>query len=215
MTNWPKIHLLEGRLAWWRRKYSYRHGKLVSYGRKVENNKKHYPNHKAALKAAEEGVRKWGPLEGEAAKEVHSLADAIHKLRPVQTDGIPNSGEGICVPKTAWNPYRREIANWIARELRDAVNNHGARGVVTSGLRTFAEQKRLWELYEYHGGNIAARPGQSNHEGYVYSHVQSGAVDWSDPSSLAAALRRKGNAKLLWAEEHGLRDTVHFSKTGH
>lgn len=210
MTNWPKIRLLEARLRWWRDKYNKRHQKLLEYAAKVQNNKKHFPTHHDALKEAEAGVKKWGPLEGEAAKEVHALADAIHKLRP--SSPVP-AGEGTCVPQTSWNPYRRHIANWIARELYDAVA-HGAQGVVTSGLRTYAEQARLYEIYQ-HGGNIAARPGQSNHEGYIYSHLQSGAVDWSDPSSLAAALKRKGNAKLLWAEEHGLRDTVHFSKTGH
>jgi len=214
MTNWPAIHAKEALLALWRRRYGYRHKKLSEYVAKVENNKKHFPNHKGALKAAEDGVRKWGPKEGEAARKIHQLAAEIHKLRPVQTDGIPNSGEGICVPKTAWNPYRRELANWIARELRDAVNSHGARGVVTSGLRTYQKQKELWELYKYHGGNVAAEPGKSNHEGYDYREHR-GAVDWSEPESLNRALHAKPSGhKLLWAMEHGLIDTVHFSATG-
>lgn len=211
MTNWPLIHLCEARMHFHRRKYNYAHNLRVESDGKVRNNKQHFPSHHDALKKAEEGVHKWGKIEGEQAKEVHRYAAKIAELRPKPQ--VP-AGEGTCVPKTSWNPYRRTIASWIARELYDAVDNHGARGVVTSGLRTYAEQARLYEIYQ-HGGNIAARPGQSNHEGYVYSHVQSGAVDWSDPSSLAAALRRKGNTKLLWAEEHGLRDTVHFSKTGH
>lgn len=223
MTNWPKIHLLEARLAWWRRKYAYRHKKRVEYAGKVENNKKHFPNHKAALKAAEEGVRKWGPLEGEAAKQVHALADAIHKLRPVQTDGIPNSGEGVCTPKTAWNPYRRRMANWIARELRDAW--HYEQGwVVTSGLRTYSEQEYLYHKYKYEGGNVAAHPGESNHEGWDYvepsrSGDKSGAADVEPAELLASALRQKRAAghttRLLWAEEHGLADKPHFSRTGH
>lgn len=213
MTNWPKIHLLEARLRWWRAKYDFRHKKLLDYGRKVANNKAHFPSHKQALRDAEAGVRKWGPLEGEAAKEVHALAAAIHKLRPVQTDGIPNTGEGICVPKTAWNPFRKQLANWIAREIRDAVA-HGAQGHANSGLRTFAEQKRLWEIFQ-HGGNVAAEPGHSNHEGFDYNSAKSGAVDWEPAESLNAALVRKPSHKLLWAETHGLADHPHFSKNGH
>lgn len=204
-----KLKLLQARLSWWRAKYRYRHKKLLEYAAKVKNNREHFPSHREALAKAEAGEHKWGTLEGEAARECHRYAAAIHKLRPPSP--VP-PGEGVCVPQASWNPYRRKLANWIAREIFDAVNNHGASGVVTSGLRTYAEQKRLYEIYQ-HGGNIAARPGQSNHEGYDYTQ-RKGAVDWSNPTSLNRALHAKGSHKLLWAEEHGLADTVHFSATG-
>jgi hypothetical protein len=210
MTNWPLIHLCEVRMAFHRRKYNYAHARRIEHQAEVNNNKKHFPNHHDALALAESLVHKWGTIEGEQAREVHRYADKIHQLRPASP--VPE-GEGTCVPKTAWNPYRRTIANWIARELYDAVAG-GAEGYVTSGLRTYTEQAHLYWLSQ-HGGNIAARPGESNHEGYVYSAAKSGAVDWWNPSSLARALRRKSHTKLLWAEEHGLADTVHFSKTGH
>lgn len=214
MTNWPKIHVLEARLRWWRGKLDYRQHKLSEYAAGVARSKKmHHPD---ALKRAEEGTRKWGPLVGEAALEVHALADAIHKLRPASP--VP-AGEGVCTPRTSWNPSRRPIANWIARELYDAVDNRGARGVVTSGLRTFAKQKELYEIYE-RGGNIAAKPGQSNHEGWNYAEPghsggKAGAVDWEPAENLNAALVRKPSHKLLWAETHGLADHPHFSATGH
>jgi hypothetical protein len=209
VTNHAKLLLLEARLRWWRAKYNFRHKKRVEYAAKVENNKKHFPNHHQALKEAEAGVRKWGPLEGEAAKECHALAEAIHKLRPPSP--VP-AGEGTCVPKTSWNPFRRTVARWIARELYDAVDNHGAQGQVNSGVRTRAEQTRLWEIFQ-HGGNVAARPGQSNHEGWDYRELR-GAVDWESAESLNAALLRKPSHKLLWAETHGLADHPHFSATG-
>lgn len=206
MTNWPLIHALEARLRFARGKYDYRHHKLLEYETKARISRQ--MGHHQALAEAEAGERKWGQLEGAEAKVVHRLAARIHQLRPVSP--VP-PGEGTCVPKTAWNPYRRTLANWIAREIYDAVNNHGAQGVVNSGLRTYAEQARLYWIYQ-HGGNIAAPPGSSNHEGYVYAR---GAVDWSDPESLNRALGHKASPKLKWAETHGLADWPHFSGTGH
>jgi hypothetical protein len=206
--NYAKLTLLRARLAWWRRRYAYRHRRLAEYAAKVKNNREHFPGHKQALREAEEGEHKWGRLEGQAARECHALAEAIHKLAPPSP--VP-SGEGVCVPKTSWNPYRKRLASWIARELYDAVA-HGAHGVVTSGLRTFAEQRVLYERYR-HGGNVAARPGSSNHEGWDYRQHK-GAVDWSQPESLWSALNRKRSHKLIWAEHVGLADTVHFSATG-
>lgn len=209
LTDWPKIRLLEARLSWWRRKYEYRHREVVQWAAGVERSKKdHHPD---ALHNAENELKKWGPLEGEAAKECHALAEAIRRLKPPSP--VP-AGEGICVPATSWNPYRRKLANWIARELYDAVDHHGAHGVVTSGLRTYAEQARLYEIYQ-HGGNVAAPPGHSNHEGYDYNSAKSGAVDWEPAESLNAALVSKPSHKLLWAETHGLADHPHFSKNGH
>src|SRR5882762_500003 len=132
MTNWPLIHLCEARMYFHRRKYDYALHKRLDYQAKVENNKRHFPSHHDALKKAEEGVAKWGKIEGAEAREVHRYAAKIAQLRPKSP--VPQ-GEGTTVPKTAWNPYRRRIANWIARELYDAVEHFGARGVVTSGER--------------------------------------------------------------------------------
>lgn len=209
------IRLLKARYWFWRHKYDYRHKKRLEYSAKVARNKKHFPSHKDALRKAEAGEHKWGALEGEAAKEVHRYADVLHKLQPPSP--VP-AGEGSFVPQTWWNPYRRRVANWIARELYDAVEHFGAQGHVNSGERSRAEQEHLYWLYK-HGGNVAAPPGYSNHEGNNYHDVKSGAVDWESAESLAAALRRKRAAgkdtKLLWAMEHGLYDHPHFSKNGH
>lgn len=205
MSKAAKLKLLEARLLWWRGKYNFRHKKLAEYAADVARSKK--DKHPEALKRAEGLVRKWGPLEGEAAREIHALAVAIAKLHPKPT---APSGEGWSVPQTSWNPNRRKIANWIVRELTWA-HDHGWSGFVTSGLRTFAEQKALYELF-LRGGNIAAKPGESNHEGYVYPR---GAIDTPQAEQLNRVLVTNRAHKLLWAETHGLADFVHFSGTGH
>lgn len=221
MTNWPLIHLCEARMYFHRRKYEYDNARLVEHQGEVARSKK--AHHPEAQKRAEVLVQKWGPLVGHEAREIHKYAAKIAELRPKDTSGIPQSGEGICTPKTAWNPYRRRMANWIARELRDAwLIEQG--WYVTSGLRTYTEQEYLYHKYKYEGGNIAAKPGESNHEGWDYaepsrSDDKSGAADVEPAERLASALRQKrakGHiTRLLWAEENGLDDKPHFSRTGH
>jgi TP901 family phage tail tape measure protein len=51
--------------------------------------------------------------------------------------------------------------------------NHAAGGKfsITSGWRSYEEQVRLWNLYQAGIGNLAARPGTSNHEkGFAIDH---------------------------------------------
>lgn len=220
MTNWPKIHLNEARGAWWRKRYNGRKAKFDEYDADVHRSER--LRHPEARKRAEGLRAKWAKLMGEAAREVHKYAEAVARERPKESDGIP-AGEGICIPKTAWNPYRRRMANWIARELRDAWEIEQG-WAVTSGLRDYSEQEYLYHKYKYEGGNIAAPPGESNHEGWDYAEPsrsggKSGAADVEPAERLASALRQKRAkgrpTRLLWAEEHGLADHPHFSRTGH
>lgn len=102
------------------------------------------------------------------------------------------------------------VAAWIAPILSQA-RKAGWKGTVNSGLRSLAEQKVLYARYKA-GGNIAAKPGQSNHEKTQYP---GGAVDVTDPQQLNAVLKKLGVNSLKWAITHGLNDTPHFSGTGH
>jgi len=216
---WARVRLLEVSLRAWKRKaeYRWRHyrewkqrGDRAHYW--LDQNEKHHnaagvASDRLQIERLSPLVHKWEHKWAEANAKVHLRAAEIAKLKP-KPPPVPQ-GEGWSVPATGWNPYRRKLANWIVRELHDAVAR-GAQGHVNSGVRTYSEQKRLYENY-LNGGNIAARPGYSNHEGYVKPR---GAVDWSNPESLEAALRRKPHRELTWAEDVGLHDTVHFSRYG-
>lgn len=48
--------------------------------------------------------------------------------------------------------------------MREAAKSSGIDLVLTSGFRTMEEQQRLWEAYQSGSGNLAARPGYSNHQ---------------------------------------------------
>jgi hypothetical protein len=91
------------------------------------------------------------------------------------------------------------VAAWIKPELEYA-RQHGWKGTVQSGVRSFAEQSRIYAS----GVRPAAKPGTSNHEGTQFPR---GAIDVTDAQTLARILRRKGSP-LVWA---GGKDPVHFS----
>lgn len=93
------------------------------------------------------------------------------------------------------------VAAWIAPALKYA-RQHGWKGAVNSGFRSFEEQTRIYNS----GVRPAAKPGTSNHEGDEYPR---GAVDVSQAAQLAAILKGSPYAKrLVWA---GAKDPVHFS----
>jgi hypothetical protein len=94
MTNWPKIHLLEGRLAWWRGKAGYRRRELAKW--KITGDRAHYwqdkhvrEGKKAAaavnqqqIEACRREIGKWSHLLNEAEHEMHALQTAIDALKP-------------------------------------------------------------------------------------------------------------------------------------
>jgi hypothetical protein len=98
----------------------------------------------------------------------------------------------------------KPVPAWIAAELKWA-RAHGWKGTVSSGVRTDAEQTRIYKS----GVRPAAVPKSmggkgSNHEGSVFPL---GAVDVTEAPQLAALLEKRGSP-LKWA---GSKDSVHFS----
>lgn len=95
----------------------------------------------------------------------------------------------------------KPVAGWIAPILEYA-RKHGWAGSVTSGFRSYADQKRIYDS----GVRPAARPGTSNHEGTKFPR---GAVDVSDAQQLARIIQHSPYAHtLIYA---GGKDPVHFS----
>jgi hypothetical protein len=111
------------------------------------------------------------------------------------------AGGGHGLPKGVVQFDGKPVAAWIARDLQWA-KQHGWTGTVTSGYRTFQEQKRIYDS----GVRPAAVPGTSNHEMTAFP---GGAVDVTNAAQLAQILSKKpGGSLLVWA---GGKDPVHFS----
>lgn len=95
----------------------------------------------------------------------------------------------------------KKVAAWIKPVLAYA-RQHGWTGNVQSGVRSLAEQTRIYNS----GVRPAAKPGTSNHEMTAFP---GGAVDVSNAAQLAAIIKVSPYAgKLVWA---GAKDPVHFS----
>jgi hypothetical protein len=109
------------------------------------------------------------------------------------------------IPSAPWNPRSKPIADWIVPVLQWAYE-HGWRGTVTSGYRTFYEQAQLNAA-----GAFSAPAGLSNHETTKYP---GGAVDVSDPAGLIAVLRSYAGPEKLIGGVLGPVDPEHFSATG-
>lgn len=95
----------------------------------------------------------------------------------------------------------KQVAGWIAPALEYA-RAHGWKGTVSSGYRTYAQQKAIYDS----GVRPAAKPGTSNHEG---AQFPAGAVDVTNAQQLSSILARSPyRQQLIWA---GAKDPVHFS----
>ncbi|HWK28087.1 MAG TPA: D-alanyl-D-alanine carboxypeptidase family protein [Solirubrobacter sp.] len=92
----------------------------------------------------------------------------------------------------------------VKRALEFA-RGHGWQGTVTSGFRTYEQQAALYQAYLDGTGNLAARPGTSNHEKGI-------AIDVTDTEAFAAAMRAMG-AGALMRKVPG--EPWHFSTTGY
>lgn len=98
--------------------------------------------------------------------------------------------------------------NGLVPQVLRAINFarlHGWSGAVVSGFRSYAEQAALYAKYLNGTGNLAARPGTSNHEGGQ-------AIDVSDTEGFARAMALMGAGAL----RRGIpSEPWHFSVTGY
>lgn len=86
------------------------------------------------------------------------------------------------------NPELLQRLDQVGRELGTKIN-------VESGFRSYAEQQELYQKYLNGTGNLAAKPGSSNHEsGNAADVYVNGVAIASDPRARAAAER----AGLHW-----------------
>jgi hypothetical protein len=124
--------------------------------------------------------------------------------RTVTVPGAPSGSASFSTPPAQSGVASfegKKVAAWIKPALVYA-RQHGWKGTVNSGVRSFADQQRIYNS----GVRPAAKPGTSNHEGTQFPR---GAVDVSDAATLAAILQRSPYGKRLkWA---GAKDPVHFS----
>ena len=116
----------------------------------------------------------------QAAAAVSSTADGHgHSHGSASTGGASSSnGEVASVDRQG-----KKIGAKIAAQFDQMVAAAARDGVqlkIESGLRTHAEQEKLYQAYLNGTGNLAAKPGTSNHEsGEAVDYANTpGAFDW-------------------------------------
>jgi hypothetical protein len=141
-------------------------------------------------------------------KKFRHLREKLDERQPEQT---PSTGVGFSTPSAPWNPYGRQIPNWMIPWLWK-IYNAGCHFAVVSGVRTPEYSESL--CYGICGapscpGRCAGR--SSNHnmvatQGYPY-----GALDVSNYYSFGVVARQVGSPLI---NALGAQDPVHFSVSG-
>lgn len=116
------------------------------------------------------GIKVEGAVTGAAPSGVSS--NELIDMGPGKPKGVRRFGHVIGVNIVA------KFDAMVAAAAADGVQLR-----ITSGYRSYAEQVALWNLYKAGKGNIAARPGTSNHE-------TGDAIDFTNTPGAWAWLKR-------------------------
>jgi hypothetical protein len=128
------------------------------------------------------------------------LKPVDHLIRPgIRVEGYYNGvAKQITVVPVGNGEYLRSDAARQWKRMVAAAARDGIHISAGSGFRTMSEQRYLYDLYLHHGGNKAAPPGYSNHQGGV-------AMDISGVGGY-------GTSTFNWLSRHaghfGFRNTV-------
>ncbi len=131
------------------------------------------------------GPATWAKLNGSGSVNTPPPATGGARVTGY-VNGQPRS---ITVSSVGNGKYMRtDAANAFNRMKADAARA-GINLSVVSGFRTMDQQRYLYDQYLHHGGNLAARPGYSNHQGGV-------SADINMPGGY-------GGSTYRWLQSHG------------
>jgi hypothetical protein len=127
------------------------------------------------LKPKGQGKQNKVEKAGSSGEDSHGHS---HGASSASSGGASSNGEVPAVTRQG-----KQIGAKIAAQFDQMVAAAAKDGVklqIESGLRTHAEQEKLYQAYLNGTGNLAAKPGTSNHEsGEAIDYVNNaGAFDW-------------------------------------
>ena len=146
------------------------------------------------------------PQQGTGAVEAAGSGsqDDGHSHAAASSGGASGAG-----PVQAVDRQGKKIGAQIAAQFDQMVAAAARDGVtltIRSGLRTRAEQEKLYAAYQNGTGNLAAKPGTSNHE-------SGEAIDFGNDSGAYEWLRK--NAANFGFFNKIASEPWHYSLTGH
>lgn len=122
------------------------------------------------------GPRTWSKLlsDGKSPPKT-GAASGVGTPRGTSTTAYVNGRATRIRVSTIGNGKKLRTDAAVAfNKMKAAARRAGVTLTPVSGFRTMAEQKRLYALYKAGKGNLAARPGYSNHQGGTAVDVQTG-----------------------------------------
>jgi LAS superfamily LD-carboxypeptidase LdcB len=87
------------------------------------------------------------------------------------TGYVNGSPRRITISSVGNGKYMRSDAAASFNKMKAAARRAGINLSVVSGFRTMAQQRALYAAYRAGRGNLAARPGYSNHQGGTASDI--------------------------------------------
>lgn len=136
------------------------------------------------------GPRTFAKLRADGKAPASNVAKApVGTLTTGYVNGRPKSIRLVSIGN---GKKMRSDAGAQFNKMKAAARRAGITLSPNSGFRTMAEQKRLYELYKAGKGNLAARPGYSNHQGGTSTDINTGGYGSKTYKWLARNARQYG-----------------------